>query len=509
MLVEANKETLCINKIIGQRNETAIIEEDFVVPDVKPDILNSISTSGTVCIYKKEVMDGKIKIDGSVNAYIIYLAEAQENQIRSINTNLDFSHIIDIDNLKAEMKVESTVTIKQIECRVLNGRKINVRTILDIDLKIYSNEDLEFLDEVKDVDDVQLLKEKTTINYLLGTGSTKLYAKDTIMIDDIDDLAEILKINVDIRNKETKTSYNKILIKADAWLKILYLTTDNRICTKTATIPIMGFIDMQDISDDNICDIQYEIKNIIVKPNNIEEHSIYIEIEIEASCSSYASKNLDIIQDLYSPSVNLSYKQNIIKTIANKSITKDICPIREKQFIEEIQNNKIYDVDVCPRIIKQNIMKDRIVYEGEVELNLIFSTDNSTQISTKSVIIPFNYNMNCIGIDETSKIKTSIEVSTQDFVIMPDHSIDVKVDLTFTVDSFKNRDINLIQQIDVEENRDLERYSIIIYFVRPGDTLWQIAKRFRSTVDAIATLNGIENENKIEAGKQLFIPMSI
>lgn len=509
MLVEANKETLCINQIIGQKTMAAVIEEDFVVPDIKPDILNAISTTGTVCIYKKEIMDGKLKIDGCINAYVIYLADNEQSQIRSITTNLDFSQTIDFANLKIGMMVQSDINIKQVECRVLNGRKINVRAILDIDLKAYSNEDLQFMQGIEDVKDIQLLKEKFTINSLLGTGNTKVYAKDTVVIDNIDELAEIMKVNVDIQNKETKVSYNKILIKAEAAVKIMYLTVDNRICVKTAIIPIMGFVDMPDINDENICDVKYEIKNILLKPNSMEEHSIYVEIEIEVNCSAYQIKNLDIIQDLYSPSVNLAYKQQIIKTMAQKNIIKDLFQIREKQIIPEIGSSKIYDVDVKPCITNQNIIKDRIIYEGEVELKFIFAVDNTTKLDTKTIMLPFEYNMNLLGATPDSKVSTTIEVDMQDFMIMPDESIDIKIDLKFVVDSFKNESINVIQEVNIEENRDIERYSIIIYFIKPGDTLWKIAKRFRSTVEAIATLNGIEDENNLQIGEQLFIPMSI
>lgn len=45
-----------------------------------------------------------------------------------------------------------------------------------------------------------------------------------------------------------------------------------------------------------------------------------------------------------------------------------------------------------------------------------------------------------------------------------------------------------------------------IYFAKPGDSLWKIAKKFRSTVDNIAKVNGIEDVDKIEVGQQLFIP---
>lgn len=509
MLVEASKETLCINQIIGQKTDTAIIEEDFVVPDIKPDILNAINTSGTVCIFKKEVMDGKIKIDGQVNAYIIYLTDGEQSVIRSLNTNLNFSQTIDFNDLKIGMMVQNDIRIKQIECRVLNGRKINVRVILEIDLKAYSNENLEFIKEISEIKNIQLLKETLNINSLLGSGNTKVYAKDTVVIDNIDELAEIMKVNVEVKNEEVKVSYNKILVKAESIVKIMYLTVDGRICTKTASIPIMGFVDMPDVTDESICDVKYEIKNMLLKPNSMEEHSIYVEIEIDVNCNVYQNKQLDIIQDLYSPSVNLAYKQKIIKTMSQKQIVKDLCPIREKQIIPEIGNNKIYDVDIRPYILSQNIMSDRIVYEGEIEIKFIFASEDNINLDTKTVIIPFDYNMNCVGITKDSKISTNIEITMQDFVIMPDQSIDIKIDLQFIVDTFKNKNINVIEEVNIEENRDNEKYSIIIYYIKQGDTLWKIAKRFRSTMDAIATLNGIEDANNLQIGEQLFIPMSI
>ena len=64
----------------------------------------------------------------------------------------------------------------------------------------------------------------------------------------------------------------------------------------------------------------------------------------------------------------------------------------------------------------------------------------------------------------------------------------------------------VIDNIEIDENRDENVYSIVVYFVKPGDTLWNIAKRFKSTIGAIASVNGIEDENKINVGQQLFIP---
>ena len=481
-------------------------EEDFVVPDIKPDILNTIRTNGTVCIYKKEIMDGKVKLDGCINVYIMYLADDEESSIRSLNTTLEFSKIIDFDAVKMGMILEDKVTLKTIECRVLNGRKVNIKSIMDVELKILSNEEVEFVKGIEEVKDVEVLDNTLRLNSLLGSGFTKVYAKDTIVIDSVDNLAEIMKVDITIINQETKISYNKVLVKADACVKMLYRTEDNRICSTSNLIPVMGFIDMADVSDENLCDVRYEIKNLLVKPNNVEEHSIYVEVELEVSCNIYQEKEVSIIEDLYSPTVDLVYKQRRIKAMSQKTLIKDLCSIREKQVISQIGNRRIYDVDIKPRILNQTALTNKIMYEGEIELNFLFDSDNSHKIDAKNVILPFTFNMSYEGIMPSSEIETNIELTLQDFTLMPDESIDIKIDLEFLVNLANNQNINVIQEINIDENRSRERYSLIIYFVKSGDTLWNIAKRFRSTVSNIVAINGIEDENKINVGQQLFIP---
>ena len=63
-----------------------------------------------------------------------------------------------------------------------------------------------------------------------------------------------------------------------------------------------------------------------------------------------------------------------------------------------------------------------------------------------------------------------------------------------------------MDNITEEEQEDLEDYSVIIYVVRSGDTLWKIAKRFGSTVDDIVRVNGIERPDKINVGEKIYIP---
>lgn len=508
MSIETAKESLVLNKIIDQKTDTILIEEDCIVPDIKPDILNVISTSGIICIYKKEVLDGKIRLDGCINTYIMYLADTQEeNSVRGLNTNLDFTQMIDMEKANNNMILDTNLVLKSLDCKVLNGRKIHIKAMIEVEAKVSSNETVEYVKDIQSLKDVQLLNQDFCINSLVGTGSTKLYAKDTFTIDQIDNLVEVMKTDLKITNKDTKISYNKVLIKAEVETKILYLTEDNRINMVEGRIPIMGFIDLPNISEEHTCDVKYEIKNLIVKPNNVDEHSIYIEAEIEVFCEAYENKELRMIQDLYSPTVSLNFSQKSVRVTGQKESRQQICSIREKEMLPEIGTRKIYDVEVYPIIDKQNILNNRILYEGEVELNFIYAASQNNGIETKQISIPFNFSMDFDGIKSETNVDTIVEISLQDFVVMPDESIDIKVDLTFTAISSKDSSLSIIDEIqEAEEKRNLCQYSMVIYFAKPGDTLWKIAKRFGSTVEDIARVNGIEDVDNLQVGRQLFIP---
>ena len=401
------------------------------------------------------------------------------------------------------MSAVEKINIKRIETIILNGRKISIKAILEIETRLYSNNQISIISGIDNIPDVQILNNEKTINCLLGKGETTVYAKDTINIDETDDLAEIMKLSIKITDKDVKISYNKVLAKADAEVNIVYLTEDNRIKTVTEKIPIMGFIDIENIEESNICDVDYYIKNIIIKPNNMDLHSIYIEIETGIECTVYETKSINLIEDLYSISENLDYNPKEITTISNKNNIKDILKINESISIPEIENNKLYNIQTTPIIISQVVKNGKIIFEGELNLEILYEAISG--IGYKTTKIPFNFEMMSDNIDSDSSISCEIDIKRNDFIVN-NSSINMSIELEFNVNSSKNEKLNIIDEISINENKDSNIYSMVIYFVKQGDTLWKIAKKFKSRVEDIASVNEIDNQNIIHIGQQLYIP---
>ena len=505
MVVETVKESLSVNKLVATKKELVMVEGDMIVPDSKPDILNTISTSGMVCVYKKDVLDGKVRVDGNINTYIMYMADDEKDKIRGINTTLDFSETIQIPNVNDEMSCKVTTNLKSIEAKVINGRKVGIKAMVDIEVNVYSNEVIAIVNSIPDAEGIQMLQESLMVNSLVGTGDNKIFAKDTININVEDNLAEILKAGVEIGNKDVKISYNKVLTKADAEVKILYLTEDNRIGEVKANVPIVGFIDIQDVNEENICDVNYEMRNIVLKPNSTEEHSIYVEIEVGVFVNVFEEKEISLIQDLYSPIENLEFNQRKVMTISDKKMVSDILQIREKINLDDFGDKNIIDVDVIPKIEKEHRKENKIIYEGELEINFILA-NGDLQVETRSSGISFDYSIDNFENDDNLVTTMEVSVKNQDFIVQDGGVVNCNIDLEMQMNSYKTSNLNVIDEIETNGEREEEDYSIIMYIVKKGDTLWKIAKKFGSTVDDIARTNGIEDENMIMPGQKLFIP---
>ena len=504
MVLDTIKEKICVNKIVATKKEVILVDGDMIVPDSKPDILNTICTSGVVCIYKKEILEGRVKLEGSINTYIMYMADDSDDKVRGLATNLDFMESISIPNCKEGMTCKLNSSLKSIETRVINGRKVGIKAAVEVKINIYENEEVEIINDIQGNNDLQILKEDVKVNSLLGVGETKIYTKENISIDNIDNLAEILKTTIVICGKDTKISYNKILTKAEAEIKIMYLTEDNRINTVNSKIPIVGFIDMPNISEENIIDIDYEIKNIILKPNSAEEHSIYVELEVLVIANVYEEKQINLIQDLYCPNENIEFNKKSITTITNKENRSEVKSIREKISLDGLDGKRIIDVDVQPMIEKQTNKGSKNKCDGEVELRFILSNDD-LQVDTRIERIPFSFEIeNQSGDDGANNV--DIGVQNSDFIVRDNNMVDSNIDLEVNTNSYKNSNMNIIDQIENTGEKEQEDYSVIMYIIKKGDTLWEIAKRFNTTIDEIVRVNGIEDSDVINVGQKIFIP---
>lgn len=170
-----------------------------------------------------------------------------------------------------------------------------------------------------------------------------------------------------------------------------------------------------------------------------------------------------------------------------------------------MEDKNIIDVDVNPVIEKQDNLANRIVYTGTLEINFMLSNQD-LQMEVRNSKLPFEYTIDGVEDSENVNCKLDMEVANQDFIIQDGGMVSGNVDLVMNSDMYRDTNMNIMDEIQTNGEREAEDYSLILYLVKKGDTLWNIAKRYGSTVDDIVRTNGIEDENRIIPGQKIFIP---
>jgi LysM repeat protein len=477
----------------SNQKETQIVE-DVIVPDVKEDLVSIIDVNGIAYAYKIEKSSGKIKLDGNLECYIVYISSSGDT--RGIGATFNFSNFIESSEIKEEMILKYKIDIQKIEAKILNERKLNLTANISISYELYEKQKIEIYNEFENVEDLQLQSQIQTLNSVVGINVGKAQIKEEIKVPDMDNVAEILKTNIIIKNNETKVSYNKVLAKAEAEIFVMYLTEDNRISTVNITFPIMSFIDLENIKEENYCNIDYQIKNILFKVKSEDTHLIECQIDFELMCEAYEKRDIQIVSDLYSLKNDLEFETKEIETECILPKSENPVNILERIEVEDIK--KVLYVDVKSKIISNNISAETSNIEGEIELKIYYEVTSKMGLNVKIVTVPF--------ITKIPKLEDDIEaiILKKEFDI---EGNEVIIKLNLNIESIKAR-VNKIKMVsNVSNKKEISRedYSVVVYFVKSGDSLWKIAKNFRVTVDSLVKVNELENPDIIYPGDKLYI----
>ena len=489
------KQLVKINRKVLSKEKEINLSLDFIVPDVKPDIVAILDTNASTYIYNEECNTGKIRLDGNVDSKVLYLSDSGET--RSLSVGLDFSEVIDDEQITSDLKFYSSVELLNIESRIINERKINVVARVKIYVSFYEAKEIELISSLDDFENLELKEEKCKIKNLIGSNKAKASVKEVLECDTMDNILDILKVDVRIGKSENKVSYNKVLSKSDCEVKIVYQTEDMNIKVKTANYPIMSFIDLENVSEEHSLETRTNLRNMQVFLTQNETNKISINLEFETSLQVYEIKEISIIDDLYSLNKTIEFTKKEFEAELDSEMIKNTFSIAEEVGVEDI--NKIIDAKSSLRIVNKERSGTYVNYNIEVNLKLMYELDSRSGLSVKNTTFS-----TIAKIEEADSDETNFAIVNENYNLNNDR-VNCNIEIIGMLKKNSLKTISVLDDISEKEDESKPEYSMVVYFVKQNDTIWSIAKSFKVSVQSIINSNNIENPDKINIGDRLYI----
>lgn len=504
-MINLTQNSLTLNKTFPEFHDSFFIEGDVIIPDVKPDVETVIYVDALPVIDNYIVNSGQITFSGNCEFNILYVSEKLPNEIIRISTSIPFKNSFAVENLTPESFVEVSVNPTKISSLILNGRKISVSAELQANIKISDKEEINFVNEVEECDTVKQLKSSVSLPLLKDCKKNTTTVRDTAMLEtDKPTIKDILWYDSCIEKEETIISDGKILLKAELVIKIYYTADDSiNIYMFETSLPFSCFIDVKDLSEDDICDLNNVIKSISIKllPDSDDlMRIIEFDADVESSLKVFHNSELEVIEDIYSTETDLLPQRENISYEINTPTTSEDITLRGTISIPEDENVRI--LTSMGRIKSANLTEENgnSLLTGIIDVTVIYSVPSTGRINSVSLDMPMEHVL-------SEKIQTleSVRIENIDVTSAGGEKYDVKIMLNARGHENKKGEISILRDLTELENPPQKNTGLTIYFVKPDDTLWKIAKRFHTTVDHIVEMNSIENPDVIDVGMSLVI----
>ena len=509
MIIKKEEKKLNLLSEMLNENFARWVEQDIVLPDTKPDAIKLLNVSVNAYVENIEVLNESVKVTGRLNYFVIYKADESNMGIRGVLSSSTFTESFNVKNINDKMNVQVVPKVRNIIYALPNERKISVKTEILFSLNAVDVTEVPLIEGFKEDINVEVkMKEDVFDNIIEIKKEVITSSDDMILKDENSDLGEILKIKAKIANEEYKQSYNKLLVKGDILVKMLYLSTDtaNEIKTAKLTIPFTSMIDFSNIKDSYKFDLKYSIKELDIKVNSdiTSNKTITATYKIDCIAKMYEKQEISYVDDFYSSENNLKYEKKEKNVIKSKD--KFEKTIEVTKLLENAVSNgyKVidYDTDTSNVVIKSS--ENNFALDGNLKINIISANVEVADVESKTFDI---------SIDEKIEMPEGVKNLVKNFDLKINdislsqngRNIDIKINMIFTSNLYNITKAEYIDDIELDEINLKDFDSMSIYVVKNGDTLWSIAKKYKTTVDKIAEVNNIENKDLINVGKKLLI----
>lgn len=502
MEMELNKQKI---KFYDKIYENATVHEEsceIIIPDSSPDMTRILSSDGRTYVKEKRIHNGGVTLTGVTSGSVLYVAEG-ENIIRRLEVHMPFSHTFNHDEISDNMECVFETKLINLEAREINTRKIAVRAHTAIEIACYMDRNIEITQSVAHKEEFEIETKSDNKKLYLPT-----FIKDRsfTIIDDIEipqtepKLETMLDYNVSLSNTDMKMVGNKVIIKGVAHIKYKYVSNENTINIGTHDLPYSQIIDIDDFEDKCDLSVKMRIRACDIEPmHDMTGDTRYVSVNIlvDTSLVVFTKDDVLYIDDLYSTTHDVVCKFEEMHITKMHEHTNKRVAINET--IETTNSvKKILDVDVIPDHARK--IENKLKNDVYVQVLYVDEDDNVHSVCKRcSSECSMDFPENC-------EIDCTVHASGEN-AIGSDNQITVRFYADYDVKILCKDKIRNLELLSTGEKKTKDsEASVIIKHVYNEQPLWNIAKRYNTTVDEIANANGLEFYETVAAGSMLLIP---
>lgn len=525
--MKIDREEIHENKILCSNTMQITLDDDFNVPDSRPDIDMIVKERGNVHIDSVKVSADRAEVSGNMEFALLYTGNnAAQGRLVPVKMagSMNISEIINLSQDCDNTSVSCQAKLEDITVKTINSRKVSVKAIISLTVVCEEIQDTPIgcgLLDTEDSDRLQLKSTDVEYSQLAVSLRDNLRIRESFALPGSKpEAAELLWDDVDVRSFNTRLTDDGMDISGELSVFVMYSAVEDISMPQwyETTLGFSGRLDVNGCTQDMISYVKYNIlsSNIEVKPDyDGENRDMQVELVLDMNVKVYEEREKTVLTDVYSPIKNVI---NTTKSsIFRKLLVRNNSKCRASDRIKTGEYTNILQICNCTgtaQIDDITVEEDGLQVDGAIIVSVFYvTTDDNAPMGSIRAAVPFSNKIQVKSEEQVENMEYYVNAYVEQLSAAMIGSNEMEIKGSAALDSIcfapcETESVMECEVKDYEENEFLKFPSIIGYIANGEETLWDIAKRYHTTVDSVKNRNRQLSERgteRIKRGDKLLL----
>ncbi|MDR0889640.1 MAG: DUF3794 domain-containing protein [Oscillospiraceae bacterium] len=474
---------------------------ELIVPDSYPDAQRVVDAFGTAILRAADCSGDSASVTGEVLTGLLFVTE--DGDVQRLEAAVPFSFRRDFDSPQEECNLQCRCSVRSVDARMLNSRKVLVRVGIVCTMTVYAHKEKVLYDVQECEYGLQVKRTQLPMQVPLALGDKSFTLNEELELPGgKPSIERLLKCVYRTEIQEQKMVGSKAVFKGSLCVHSLYECAEGMLHSFESVVPFSQYVDMDYELDDRDLRTVLVPTSVETEPDGqIECRRLLLSANLLAQCTAFGEQTVEVIADAYCTEAQMlpQWDEWEMSSILDKQIFRESVVAAASEPVQSVVDAWVW--------IDEGV-KSRQGEHVSVELPLTFSVlyyDTEGELQGKTLRPSMNVDTE---LAQSSDCRVSGASSGEVFAGGGSNGMEIRCPISVELESYAKNKMRCICGGEVEELADTgeRKPSVILRRTDQEQDVWDIAKSYRARTQDLMDANNLESP-LVSAGSLLLIPM--
>lgn len=486
---EVLREELTLQRFVSDGLSQAVVEGEIALPGGLREETRVLLSEAMAVLENASAEAGKVTAEGRVTFHVLY-TQGDPTRISALEASADFTHPVEMEGAQPGMIAPVSLMVEHVEAAAQGGR-LHLMAILRVHCRVFSDEPMSVVTGVRGAEGLMLRTDTLSGCQTVARGQQDALIRDECELADVLQISDTLYATACVTVQDVMGGEDKATVSGNIQLEVTHLShmPQRPLVITRHAIPFEETLALSGEGGDALC-VSAVVKDVAVlsQEGSAEgERTLRSEVLLGLSAHATRDKQACLLLDAYTTqgdALELN-RQTVQRALSHRQLhtaesgkmtllTDGQPPVRTP-----------LRAALRPVITELSSQNGKTAVEGMMEVTLLYMTDDTS--------VPQSWQT-----EEPFRLSFAADVAQPESIILSVDNVDVNA---ITSDRVEVKYILHLDDLDVALSAEplvtqvsatpaeAPQPGILLYFSQSGESLWDIAKRYRVSCDSLRALN--------------------